>query len=241
MKLHAAAAALLAVSVSSLTACFYPVKIESPDAETNVSVSQETDSSSEAVSEEDTEIIASADTYSVYHAYLKNEEGISIAYPQIKGLEDSALQDKINSQLYDLESGRYEASGKNYESYARVNYCDCSVLSLTQIALFNGGSLETGGYSLTHVNLDMETGEKLVLEEIADLNEMSEKIFSRQGIVITDGYDGADIEDFFSLHRIESAQEVYEYFEGSSFYIDENKNIVLGFSTENGRINAYVE
>lgn len=230
------AAIILALASASLTAC--------GDTDNTASGSTSSDSvSAENGGEDDAEslpseegVIASADAYSVYLDYFEE----NIGYAQISGMSDTAVQEKVNEQLKSTEYSRYERS-QNYESYAEVNYCDDSVLSLTQIAVFDGGSLETGGYSLTHMNFNMETGEELELSDIADVNAMAEKFFNRDGVTVVDSYEGADIEQFFSEGYIESAADLCEYISGSSFTLDENKNIILRFPTEDGVINAYVE
>lgn len=243
MKIKILASALtIALAAVSFTACGNDDNAAS-ESIASESVSDDTVKEEESASQSDKEekaTIASTDSYSVYLSYF--EEGIG--YPQISGMSNEALQDKVNEYLKSMEASRYDTYGtspRNYESYAEVNYCDDSVLSLTQIALFDGGTLETGSYSLTGINLNMETGEELELSEIADIDVLAEKFYSNDGVVITDAYEGASIEDFISERYIESAEDMADYIAGKSFSLDENKHAVISFSTENGIIHAYAE
>ncbi len=197
----------------------------------------------EKSSDKEENIIGETDAYTVYLDYFAK----NIGYPQVKGMSDSALEEKINELLKSIEYSRFKTYAEmneepDYESYAEVNYCDDDVLTVTQMAFFDGGTLETGGYSLTTVNLNMKTGEELELNDVlTDIDAAAEDFYNNNGVVIVNGYDGADINDFITERHIESIDDMAEYIAGANFAIVGEKNVGIRFPTSDGGFLAYIE
>ncbi len=172
------------------------------------------------------------------------ELGENVLYPQVSGMSDEAVQKKINDYLNSIEAERFKVMQEYEQSYtatAVINYSDDSVLSLTQVALFNDGNPDKPGSSETNVNFNMKTGEELKLSDFTDISELAEKIYNNQGVKVVDGYDNAKIEDFISEHNIKSAEDIKEYLEKAMFIIDMDKNVLLNLSASKGYMDVLVE
>lgn len=178
------------------------------------------------------ETLSTTDNYSVY---LENI-GENVFYAQISGMSNESIQNKVNERLKSLETDRYESMNTSYNSTSVIYYSDKDVLSISQIASFN-----EGGSSETVFNFNMETGEKIKLIDVADIDKLAQKIYNNDGVKIESSYDGAKIEDYTVGGFISSADDVKEDLKRCSFHFDENKNIILHLATASGLIQILVE
>lgn len=176
-------------------------------------------------------VIASAEGYDVVSVNLENE----VYYAQIKGLSDETVQSEINDMLEDLEKSRH-APTKSYTAKPVVSYCGDDYLSIQQNAEFN-----KGGSSSTIINLDMKTGEEFELGDIADLNEMAEKIYTDNSVTVLSGYEGASIQTYLEESHKESAEDILRDLDSCHFYLDENKNIIITLCSSSGFMDVLVK
>lgn len=232
-------AAVLAVIICA--GCSDSKKTESSSSSMAESAESQTDAETEtAAVTTDRNMLAENSGYTVKLVEL----GENVLYPQVSGMSDEAVQKKINDYLKSLEDEHFKVMQEYEQSYtatAVINYSDDSVLSLTQVALFNDGNPDKPGSSETNVNFNMKTGEELKLSDFTDISELAEKIYSNQGVKVVDGYDNAKIEDFISGHDIKSAEGVKEYLEKAMFIIDMDKNVLLNLSASKGSMDVLVE
>lgn len=195
---------------------------------TSASVSEEEKTS---INEEN--VIASNDSYTV----ITEKLGDGVFYPRIKGMSNESLMTELNNKLYSLEQERYEAMS-DYTASPELLYSDETVLCINQVALFNGG-----GRSETVLSIDMLTGNELKLADVADIAELSEKLYNNDGIkVVSSDAPDASIADFIDEKRFASAEDIADYLEThGKFRYDKNKNVVIMFFCSSGVIEVTAE
>lgn len=105
------------------------------------------------------------------------ENGLSIDYYQVSGIEDAAVQEKINNQLKEAalsqitdESGTVIATADSYGT-STVMLSNSELLSVVFTGTADTGGANPNEYFIT-LNLDPTTGEKISpLEDYVSINE----------------------------------------------------------------------
>ena len=119
--------------------------------------------------------------------WIEDDNGVEIKIPQISGLKDKVVQDKINGEIYTKCHALLDSfEDINYAVYhERANFAN--VISIS----FHVGS-ETG-YDQINLNYELTQGKELLLEDLflkdADITEIVRKAFY-QMLIQEQAYEG---------------------------------------------------
>lgn len=138
-------------------------------------------------------------SYSVEIKVYTDTENHHIEYPVISGWDNTAKQDEWNKTFYDsavsndAEFG--EEDGCN-TSFAVTEQTDSLLCIVGDGYMYYADSAHPSAYMISY-NIDMTTGESTKLANMADIDDIAEKLVAGTGCkVLTDGITLAEILDY---------------------------------------------
>lgn len=177
-----------------------PVIIRDENQQTGQSTEEETQSETETQTEE---IIPYADRTEVSYNLesVSYEEGVvKITYPQLVGMENSEVQDRLNENIRQIAMQGSDAEGLTvYELYYETATAGKGIVSV----IFRGYADCEGVAHPTNMvktlNLDLTNGINLRLKDYADIAELVSGLETSSGYhVAADGVDPADFSAFLN-------------------------------------------